>query len=207
MIKCNVTACGIIVSSAVEKQNKEGGKFLAFTLVVPIEGKDKSVKELHIGVTTEGDQTTAVNYSAGRRVTIKGNLYIRKVEEAVYYNLRSEGAIEQNESSAQDRLEGSMEFRGKIGPKGIECKTSKKGAAFKVFSAFSSDKDGEKRAFTWVSFMVNPSVECTVEAGNYVEVHGDLLLDVFKNNLQLNCRVNKISPWDMNTEKTAPAAG
>ena len=46
MIKCNVTACGIIVSSAVEKQNKEGGKFLAFTLVVPIEGKDKSVKEL-----------------------------------------------------------------------------------------------------------------------------------------------------------------
>lgn len=26
MIKCNVTACGIIVSSAVEKQNKEGGK-------------------------------------------------------------------------------------------------------------------------------------------------------------------------------------
>ena len=74
MIKCNVTACGIIVSSAVEKQNKEGGKFLAFTLVVPIEGKDKSVKELHIGVTTEGDQTTAANYSAGRRVTIKGNL-------------------------------------------------------------------------------------------------------------------------------------
>ena len=80
MIKCNVTACGIIVSSAVEKQNKEGGKFLAFTLVVPIEGKDNSVKELHIGVTTEGDQTTAVNYSAGRRVTIKGNLYISKVE-------------------------------------------------------------------------------------------------------------------------------
>lgn len=114
MIKCNVTACGIIVSSAVEKQNKEGGKFLAFTLVVPIEGKDKSVKELHIGVTTEGDQTTAANYSAGRRVTIKGNLYIRKVEEAVYYNLRSEGAIEQNESSAQDRLEGSMEFEVRL---------------------------------------------------------------------------------------------
>ena len=41
MIKCNVTACGIIVSSAVEKQNKEGGKFLAFTIIVPIEGKDK----------------------------------------------------------------------------------------------------------------------------------------------------------------------
>lgn len=39
MIKCNVTACGIIVSSAVEKQNKEGGKFLAFTLVVPIVGQ------------------------------------------------------------------------------------------------------------------------------------------------------------------------
>lgn len=70
MIKCNVTACGIIVSSAVEKQNKEGGKFLAFTIIVPIEEKDKSVKELHIGVTAEGDQTTAANYQAGRRVTV-----------------------------------------------------------------------------------------------------------------------------------------
>lgn len=78
MIKCNVTACGIIVSSAVEKQNKEGGKFLAFTIIVPIEGKDKSVKELHIGVAAEGDQTTAANYQAGRRVTVHGNLFIKR---------------------------------------------------------------------------------------------------------------------------------
>ena len=88
MIKCNVTACGIIVSSAVEKQNKEGGKFLAFTIIVPIEGKDKSVKELHIGVTAEGDQTTAANYQAGRRVTVHGYLFIKKVEENLYFNLR-----------------------------------------------------------------------------------------------------------------------
>lgn len=46
MIKCNITACGIIVSSAQEKTNKEGGKFLAFTIVVPIEGRDKSVNSL-----------------------------------------------------------------------------------------------------------------------------------------------------------------
>ena len=111
MIKCNVTACGIIVSSAVEKQNKEGGKFLAFTIIVPIEGKDRSVKELHIGVTAEGDQTTAANYQAGRRVTVHGNLFIKKVEENLYFNLRSEGAIEQNDSSLPDRLEGTMEFK------------------------------------------------------------------------------------------------
>lgn len=101
MIKCNVTACGIIVSSAVEKQNKEGGKFLAFTIIVPIEGKDKSVKELHIGVTAEGDQTTAANYQAGRRVTVHGNLFIKKVEENLYFNLRSEGAIEQTTPLSQ----------------------------------------------------------------------------------------------------------
>jgi hypothetical protein len=43
-----------------------------------------------------------------------GNLFIKKVEENLYFNLRSEGAIEQNDSSLPDRLEGVMEFKGKI---------------------------------------------------------------------------------------------
>lgn len=197
MIKCNVTACGIIVSSAVEKQNKEGGKFLAFTIIVPFEGKDKSVKELHIGVTAEGDQTTAANYQAGRRVTVHGNLFIKKVEENLYFNLRSEGAIEQNDSSLPDRLEGAMEFKGKIGNKGIETMTSKKGTSFKVFSAFSSDKDGENRAFTWVKFIVGKASDINVNAGEYVEVHGDMQLDVYKNKLQIGCRTTSVSHWDL----------
>ena len=117
MIKCNITACGIIVSSAQEKTNKEGGKFLAFTIVVPIEGRDKSVKELHIGVTTEGDASTAAKYAAGKKVTIQGNLYIKKVEDTLYYNLRAEGDIKENDTSQADKIEGKMEFRVKLAKK------------------------------------------------------------------------------------------
>ena len=178
MIKCNVTACGIIVSSAVEKQNKEGGKFLAFTIIVSIEGKDKSVKELHIGVAAEGDQTTAANYQAGRRVTVHGNLFIKKVEENLYFNLRSEGAIEQNDSSLPDRLEGAMEFKGKIGNKGIETMTSKKGTSFKVFSAFSSDKDGENRAFTWTSMLMPVSMWKYMVTCNWMSIKISFRSDV-----------------------------
>lgn len=205
MIKCNVTACGIIVSSAVEKQNKEGGKFLAFTIIVPIEGKDKSVKELHIGVTAEGDQSQASQFSAGKRVTIHGNLYIKKVAETLYFNLRAEGIIEQNDNSVSDRLEGSMSFKGKISSKGIESKTSKKGTSFKVFSAFSSDKDGENRVFTWVKFTLGKSIEATAQAGDYVEVDGDLQLDVYMSKLQLACRANSIKPWELNAKNEANA--
>lgn len=205
MIKCNVTACGIIVSSAVEKTNKDGGKFLAFTMVVPIEGKDKSVKELHIGVTTEGDQTIAGNFAAGRKVTVKGNLYIKKVEDNMYFNLRAEGGIEQNETSAIDRLEGNMKFKGKISKQGIETKTSKKGTTFKTFSAFSSDKDGEKRAFTWVKFTLNQFLDYTAKAGDYVEVDGQLLLDVYQQKLQLGCRATVVAPWNLNSSNSQDA--
>jgi len=203
MIKCNITACGIIVSSAQEKSNKEGGKFLAFTIVVPIEGRDKSVKELHIGVTAEGDASTAAKYAAGKKVTIKGNLYIKKVEETLYYNLRAEGDIQENDTSEADRIEGKMEFKGKIGKKGIETYPTKKGGTFKTFSAFSSDKDGDKRAFTWVKFTMNQLQDYQAKPGEYVEIHGDLSLDVYKNNLHIGCRVSTICPWNLNTSGNA----
>ena len=90
-----------------------------------------------------------------------------------------------------------MEFKGKIGNKGIENMTSKKGTSFKVFSAFSSDKDGENRAFTWVKFIVGKTLDINVNAGEYVEVHGDMQLDVYKNKLQFGCRTTSVSHWDL----------
>ena len=43
MIKCNVTTCGVITSSAEEKTSKEGEKFISFSMVVPLGGKDGTV--------------------------------------------------------------------------------------------------------------------------------------------------------------------
>ena len=64
MIKCNVTTCGVITSSAEEKTSKEGEKFISFSMVVPFEGKDGTVKEQYISVSAPGDAQSAANYSA-----------------------------------------------------------------------------------------------------------------------------------------------
>ena len=45
-----------------------------------------------------------------------------------------------------------MEFRGTLG-KQIEDKTTKNGKSFTVFSAYSSEKDGDNYTYTWVRFM------------------------------------------------------
>ena len=199
MIKCNVTTCGVITSSAEEKTSKEGEKFISFSMVVPFEGKDGTVKEQYISVSAPGDAQSAANYSAGRRVTASGVLYIRKHDSSTYLNLRTDSNIEFNESTTPDRLVGS-----KISKKGIKDFNSKKGKPMQSFSAFSSDKNGENYEFTWVSFInLSPIHEEYLAADKYVEVHGDLQLDVFKGELQLECKVKSIAHWELN--KTAEA--
>ena len=50
MIKCNVTTCGVITSSAEEKTSKEGEKFISFSMMVPFGGKDGTVKEQYLSL-------------------------------------------------------------------------------------------------------------------------------------------------------------
>lgn len=199
MIKCNVTACGNIISSAEEKTSKDGNKFLSFAIVVPLQGRDQSVKELHLNVSAPGDASKAGNYTAGRRVTINGTCLVRKHEGKSYYNLRTDNEIELNESTMPDRLEGSMTFTGKISKKGVADRKSKKGNDIQTFSAFSSDKDGDNREFTWVNFInFSPVHADYFKAEAYVEVHGDLRLDVYQGNLQLECNVKTVTAWNIN---------
>lgn len=198
MIKCNVTACGTISSSAEEKQSNTGEKFISFSMVIPFQGKDGSAREQYVSVSASGDKETATSYTTGKKVTVTGVLYIRKHEGNIYFNLRSDGNIEQNESTANDRLEGSMEFKGKIAKKGIKEFKSKKGKDMQSFSAFSSDKEGEKREFTWVNFIVlSPIHTDYFAAEKYVSVVGDLHIDVFKSELQLECKVKQLEAWNL----------
>lgn len=202
MIKCNVTVCGNIVSSAVEKTAQDGSKFISYAIVTAVQGSDQSVAETHMNVSAPYNADTIQNYSTGRRVTINGTDYIRKSQGVEYHNLRTDGEAEFNESTVPDRFEGSMEFKGKIGKKGVAEKTSKKGKAFQVFSAFSSDKNGENREFTWVNFVVlNPLQADYFAAEKYVEVHGDLRLNVYKSKLQLECNVKSVAAWDISKKE------
>lgn len=193
MIKCNVTVCGRIFVSAQEKTAHNGEKFLAFGVTLPMKGKDESVAEIRINVTTPGTQEDASKYIAGRRVTVVGVMYVKKIEDNVYVNLRSTSPIEFNETTAADQLSGSMEFSGKIGTKGVQDLKGKSGKDFQVFDAFAHDKDGDKQGFYWVHFTnFTPLHEDFFKAGEYVDVTGDLGIDVFKGDAKFTCKANSI---------------
>lgn len=198
MIKCNVTVCGTICRSAEEKTSHDGNKFITFPIVLHLQGKDLTVNELYVSVSAPGDQAVAAEYSTGRKIKTSGLLHVRKHNGTVYYNLRTDKSIEFCESAERDSLTGNMEFKGKIGKAGIKELKSKKGKDFQSFSAFSSDIEGEKREFTWVNFFNLTPIHADYFAGEkYVEIHGELQLDIYKNELSLGCRVSSVSSWEI----------
>jgi hypothetical protein len=193
MIKCNVNVCAEISRSAVVKENN-GEEFFVYTVKLPVKGRNGEVKDLLISVSQDGGKGKAALFTEGRRVAIKGVLAVKKKDDKVYYNLRTTGEAELTKSSAEDNIEGTMEFIGKIGKKGAETREDKKGEKFKTFSAFSSDKNGDKTEFVWVSFLYfRPKEdESFLVAGKYINVSGDLQLNIFKDDIAMQCRVREI---------------
>ena len=197
MIKCNVSICAAISRAASVKNGKDSS-FLTFGIKVPVEGRDGSKKDLEVSVSLDGDKSKASVFAVGRRVNLSGTLMVRKKGGKTYFNLRAESAELAN-SKSDNFIEGTMEFRGKIGKKGVEEKTGKKEKAYKAFSAFSSDKDGDNVEFTWVRFLYfNPKEgEDFLQANTYVEVKGDLQLGVYKDEISIDCRVSEVAPWEL----------
>ena len=197
MIKCNVSACAAI-NRAASVKNVKDNSFLTFGIKVPVEGRDGSKKDLEISVSIDGDKSKASVYAVGRRLNISGTMTVRKKGGKTYFNLRADSADLAN-SKSENFIEGTMEFRGKIGKKGVEVKTDKKEKTYKAFSAFSSDKDGDNVEFTWVRFLYfNPKDgEDFLQANTYVECKGDLQLGVYKDEISLDCRVSEVAPWEL----------
>lgn len=196
MIKCDLNVCAVISRAASVKNGKEGNSFLAFSVKLPVEGRDGSKKDLELSVSLDGDKSKAAVFTSGRRVTLSGVLTVRKKGGKVYFNFRADSAELAN-SKESDRIEGTMEFRGKIGKKGVDVKNDKNGDTYKAFSAFSTDKDGDKAEFTWIRFLYfNPKDgEDFLAANSYIEVKGDLQVGVFKDEVTLDCRVTDVQPW------------
>ncbi len=197
MIKCNVSACAAI-NRAASVKNVKDNSFLTFGIKIPVEGRDGSKKDLEVSVSIDGDKSKASVYAVGRRLNISGTMTVRKKGGKTYFNLRADSAELAN-SKSENFIEGTMEFRGKIGKKGVEVKTDKKEKTYKAFSAFSSDKDGDNVEFTWVRFLYfNPKDgEDFLQANTYVECKGDLQLGVYKDEISLDCRVSEVAPWDL----------
>ena len=197
MIKCNVSACAAI-NRAASVKNVKDNSFLTFGITIPVEGRDGSKKDLEVSVSVDGDKSKASVYAVGRRLNISGTMTVRKKGGKTYFNLRADSAELAN-SKSENFIEGTMEFRGKIGKKGVEVKTDKKEKTYKAFSASSSDKDGDNVEFTWVRFLYfNPKDgEDFLQANTYVECKGDLQLGVYKDEISLDCRVSEVAPWEL----------
>lgn len=105
-------------------------------------------------------------------------------------------------ASSQDAITGSMEFRGTIG-KQVDVKTDKKGNPYTLFSAYSSEKDGDAYAYTWVRFMQFGSAkEEWVQAKAGINAKGDLQIGVFNDRIDLTCRVTELTQWEKSTNQS-----
>lgn len=152
MIKCNVTVCGTVCRQAQMRANKEGKQFISFGISVVVQAKTGINKTVEISVAKDGDnQAELVNYPVGSRIEVAGVLQFHKKGDALYLNLSASGVNTFNAGS-QDAITGTIEFRGTIG-KQVEVKTDKKGKPYTLFSAYSSEKDGDNYAYTWIRFM------------------------------------------------------
>ncbi len=202
MIKCNVTVCGTISRQAQMRANKEGKQFITFGISVVIPAKSGINKTVEISVAKDGDnQAELVNYPVGSRVEVAGVLQFHKKGDVLYLNLSASGVNNFNAGN-QDAITGSIEFRGSIG-KQVEVKTDKKGKPYTMFSAYSSEKDGENYSYTWVRFMQFDTPKADwLQAKTGINAKGDLQVGVYNDRLDLTCRITELTPWEKKTTST-----
>lgn len=125
----------------------------------------------------------------------------RKKDDKVYYNLRASD-VELVKSTESDMLSGTLEFKGKIGKRGIKDMNDKKGDPYMVFSAFSSDRNGDKNEFTWVTFLYfKPEGDLSfLKEQALIHAMGDMQVGVYQDNISLDCRISEIEPWNPKTQ-------
>ena len=195
MIKCNVTVCGTITRSAQMRTNKDGKAFLAFGVSVAIPAKSGIKKSFEISVAKDGGMDELNVLSSGTRVEIVGVLTFRKKDETIFLNLSATGVNTFN-APGEDSVKGNIEFRGTVGNK-IEEKKDKKDKPYLVFSAFSSEKDGEDYSYTWVRFMHFGQGKPEWMQGKCgIDANGELQLGVYNDRLDITCRVAQLSKWE-----------
>ena len=202
MIKCNVTVCGTISRQAQMRDNKEGKQFISFGISVVIPAKSGINQTVEISVAKDGNnQAELVNYPVGSRVEVAGVLQFHKKGEVLYLNLSASGVNSFNAGN-QDAITGSIEFRGTIG-KQVEVKTDKKGKPYTMFSAYSSEKDGENYSYTWVRFMQFDAQKADwVQAKAGINAKGDLQVGAYNDRLDLTCRITELTTWEKKKTST-----
>ena len=167
-----------------------------------VQAKTGINKTIEISVAKDGNnQAELVNYPIGSRVEVAGVLQFHKKGDVLYLNLSALGVNSSNAGN-QDTITGSIEFRGTIG-KQVEVKTDKKGKPYTMFSAYSSEKDGENYSYTWVRFMQFDTPKADwVQAKAGINAKGDLQVGAYNDRLDLTCRITELTPWEKKSAST-----
>jgi len=194
MIKCNVTMNGIVSRTASMRTNKEGKSYIGFAVKTTILAKAGSSKQVEVFVSKDGPAAELPLYVAGQRIELKGVLTFRKREENLYLNFYAE-SVDFHPQNERDVIEGTIEFRGTVG-KQVEEKRDKRGNAYSVFSAFSTEKHEENFVFTWVRFIrFSAEKESWLQPKTRICAKGMLELSVYLDKINLSCRVEEIAEW------------
>lgn len=195
MIKCNVTAVGTITRSASMRESKEGQSFMSFSMTVCIFNDSGTSFPLELSVSTDADEALLAAFAAGKRISVSGQMTPRKRGDVIYYNLKA-ASCSFTTAGAEDSVSGDMEFRGTVG-KQIRSHQDKHGKPFVTFSAYSSDKVGEDYTFIWNRFILfddTPGEWFRPGAG--FNASGQMELSVYKDRIEMTCRVREISEWE-----------
>ena len=204
MIKSEVTVCGVITRAAELKKTDKGETFIMLNMKLDLRGRDGSIYPLYFSVSADGGENEVAQFKEGKKITVKGKLHFRKKGDRLYLNIRADGGIELSDSGKEEKIEGKMEFKGKIGSKGVGSHLDKKNRTYKTFSAFSQSKDGDNPEYLWFRFMYfNPKAEddAILGAGKFIEVTGDLQLCSYQGKLSTDCRVDSIKQWVLDSKK------
>ena len=200
MIKSNLKVCATINRAASVKKDKKGASYLSYGVQLPVSGKNGETQILVINVMMAPSKGSVSDLTVGRRVALEGEMTIHKHGGKLSCYLRPE-RVELVENGS-DSIEGTLEFRGKLGKKDVELKEDKNGNIYMVFSAFSTDKTKDKPEFTWVSFLYfDPKDgEDFLKPGTYIDAKGTLQLGVYHDAVTLDCLVDEVKPWILNKQ-------
>ena len=200
MIKSNLKVCATINRAASVKKDKKGASYLSYGVQLPVSGKNGESQTLVINVMMAPSKGSVSDLTVGRRVALEGEMAIHKHGGKLSCYLRPE-RVDLVENGS-DSIEGTLEFRGKLGKKEVELKEDKNGNIYMVFSAFSTDKTKDKPEFTWVSFLYfDPKDgEDFLKPGTYIDARGTLQLGVYHDAVTLDCLVDEVKPWILNKQ-------
>lgn len=195
MIKLSVNVTGTITRSAVMRTNRDGVKYMSFTLKVNIPDRKGLMHPLSISVSRDGSEDELAMFTESQRLAVAGSLTMRKQGDMTYYNLKASSVSYSCPES--DSINGEMTFNGRVG-KNITSRQDRYGNDYSVFSAFSVSSIGDDAAFIWIRFMLFASSPGEWFApGCDISATGPFEISVNDKGLfDFTCRIRNIDRWE-----------